>query len=270
MKSKLCCAFVLLLGLVPCAEAKPDTVPSPVQPGIISHETEVTERLPQRLTPDYSQGSVAVFSGDSLVREPDATNNQGTVASQPPAQAAPLAIDVYSLSPSAHLLALPSGGRSHNAPPATGMRPSYANNGAGEGAANQQRMSRSLPPEWQGLIREASQIFGLEEGLLMAVIRVESGFDAWAVSSAGAQGAMQIMPHTQRELGLIDPFDPRANIYAGAEYLLRQIQRFGDMELALAAYNSGPANVEKYGGIPPFTETQQYVKRVMKLWQASQ
>ena len=63
---------------------------------------------------------------------------------------------------------------------------------------------------------------------------------------------MQIMPHTQEELGLIDPFDPRANVYAGSQYLMHQLQRFGSVELALAAYNAGPGSVEQYGGIPPF------------------
>ena len=122
------------------------------------------------------------------------------------------------------------------------------------------------PEEWRRLAHEAEEIFGLDAGLVLAVIQAESSFDHTAVSPVGAQGAMQIMPHTQEELGLIDPFDPRANVYAGSQYLMHQLQRFGSVELALAAYNAGPASVEQYGGIPPFPETQEFVRRVLVYW----
>lgn len=122
------------------------------------------------------------------------------------------------------------------------------------------------PEEWRRLAREAEEIFGLDAGLVLAVIQAESSFDHTAVSPVGAQGAMQIMPHTQEELGLIDPFDPRANVYAGSQYLMHQLQRFGSVELALAAYNAGPGSVEQYGGIPPFPETQEFVRRVLVYW----
>lgn len=122
------------------------------------------------------------------------------------------------------------------------------------------------PEEWRRLAREAEEIFGLDAGLVLAVIQAESAFDHTAVSPVGAQGAMQIMPHTQEELGLIDPFDPRANVYAGSQYLMHRLQRFGSVELALAAYNAGPGSVEQYGGIPPFPETQEFVRRVLVYW----
>lgn len=122
------------------------------------------------------------------------------------------------------------------------------------------------PEEWRKLAREAEEIFGLDAELVLAVIRAESSFNHEAQSSAGAQGAMQIMPGTQEELGLIDPFDPRANVYAGSQYLMHQLQRFGSVELALAAYNAGPESVERYGGIPPFAETQEFVRRVLAYW----
>ena len=125
-----------------------------------------------------------------------------------------------------------------------------------------------VPALWRRLALEAQEIFGLDAALVLAVIRAESSFNATAVSSAGAEGAMQIMPRTQEELGLIDPFDPRANVYAGAQYLMEQLQRFGSVELALAAYNAGPASVERYGGIPPYPETQEYVRRVLAYWTA--
>ncbi|WP_302261456.1 lytic transglycosylase domain-containing protein [Desulfovibrio piger] len=124
----------------------------------------------------------------------------------------------------------------------------------------------AAPEEWRRLAREAEEIFGLDAGLVLAVIQAESSFDHTAVSPVGAQGAMQIMPHTQEELGLIDPFDPRANVYAGSQYLMHQLQRFGSVELALAAYNAGPGSVEQYGGIPPFPETQEFVRRVLVYW----
>ncbi len=127
---------------------------------------------------------------------------------------------------------------------------------------------RPAPAEWRKLAREAAEIFGLDAALVLAVIRVESAFDHAAESPAGAQGAMQVMPATQEELGLLDPFDPRANVYAGAQYLMHLIHSFGSVELALAAYNAGPASVERYGGIPPFPETREFVRRVTLYWEA--
>lgn len=119
------------------------------------------------------------------------------------------------------------------------------------------------PASWVAIIQRASRLTGLDSALITAVIRAESGFDVAAVSNKGAQGPMQIMPATQRELGLDDAFDAEANVEAGSRYLQQQLQRFGSVELALAAYNAGPGNVLRYGGIPPFTETENFVKRVL-------
>ena len=96
----------------------------------------------------------------------------------------------------------------------------------------------------------------------MAVIDVESGFNAAAVSSAGAQGLMQIMPATGKDLNLFDPFDPMENIDAGIRYLKYLLDTFPDKRLAVAAYNAGPNAVKKYGDIPPYAETQGYVQKV--------
>ena len=122
----------------------------------------------------------------------------------------------------------------------------------------------------QSYIEEAATKERLEPALLRAMIRVESNFNHKATSRVGAKGLMQLMPFTAEELGHVRALDarhPRANIFAGAKYLRKMINRFkGDLELAIAAYNAGPNAVNKYGKIPPFRETQSYVSRVMAEW----
>lgn len=104
--------------------------------------------------------------------------------------------------------------------------------------------------------------YDVDKKLVMAVIDVESGFNAAAVSPVGAQGLMQIMPETGKDLDLNDPFDPSENIDAGIRYLRYLLDTFPDRRLAVAAYNAGPNAVKKYGGIPPYAETQSYVQKV--------
>jgi len=115
-------------------------------------------------------------------------------------------------------------------------------------------------------VRASSMRNGMDHRLVQAVIQVESNFQADAVSPAGAQGIMQIMPQTQKDLGLSSPFDYRLNIEAGVRYLRMQYDRFRRLDLALAAYNAGPEAVEKYGGIPPYAETRNYVHKVLSLY----
>lgn len=116
---------------------------------------------------------------------------------------------------------------------------------------------------YQNIIDSAASKYGVDPALLKGVIRAESGFRSNAVSSAGAQGLMQLMPSTAKALGCSDPFDPEQNVDAGAKYLKQQINRFGSVELALAAYNAGAGAVMKYGGVPPYRETQNYVRKVL-------
>jgi soluble lytic murein transglycosylase len=116
------------------------------------------------------------------------------------------------------------------------------------------------------IIDHASDTFGVEPSLIKAVIKAESGFNHKAVSHKGAQGLMQLMPATAELLRVNDPFDPTENIFGGTKYLRKMLDRFGQMELAVAAYNAGPEAVASYNGIPPYQETRTFVRRVIKYY----
>lgn len=118
---------------------------------------------------------------------------------------------------------------------------------------------------YDNIIVKASEKFGVPQELIKAVITAESAGHNHAKSKVGAKGLMQLMDGTARELGVSDSFDPAQNIFGGTRYLRKMLDKFDqNRELALAAYNAGPGNVEKYGGIPPFRETESYVKKVSK------
>jgi hypothetical protein len=145
-----------------------------------------------------------------------------------------------------------------------------------DGSRQRQRLMATLP--YGHLIQEAADQYRLDSLLLAAVVQAESGFDPRAVSPRGARGLMQLMPATAAHYGAVELTDPRTNVRVGARYLRELLVRFDDdVELALAAYNAGPANVLRYGGVPPFRETRGYVKRVLsayrslhdELWQES-
>ena len=116
------------------------------------------------------------------------------------------------------------------------------------------------------IIEKYAATYNLDPWLVRGVIQVESNFRPSAVSPVGAGGLMQLMPGTASYLGCRDRFDPEQNIAAGARYLRMMLDRFGDPNLMIAAYNAGPGNVERYGGVPPFAETQRYVVKVNKAW----
>jgi soluble lytic murein transglycosylase-like protein len=125
------------------------------------------------------------------------------------------------------------------------------------------RVSAPMPAQLSSLIEDAARTHGVDPRLVAAVASRESAYDPRAVSPAGACGIMQLMPATAHFLGLSDIFDTRANVFAGTRYLRALLDTFhGDLDLALAAYNAGPGAVQKYNGIPPYRETQQYVKIV--------
>lgn len=121
---------------------------------------------------------------------------------------------------------------------------------------------------YEAIVLDAASRHRIDPRLLHALVIVESAYHANAVSPAGAGGLTQLMPRTARSLGIADRFDPAANLAGGADYLARQILRFGDIRLALAAYNAGPARVARLGRVPDIAETQAYVAAVLECYLA--
>jgi len=126
------------------------------------------------------------------------------------------------------------------------------------------KMTNTNTDSLDEIFQRAGEMYNVPVNLLKSVAKAESSFNPTVVSSAGAQGIMQLMPATAKGLGVTNSFDPEQNIMGGAKYLSQMLDKFsGNVELSLAAYNAGPGNVIKYEGIPPFKETQNYVSKVM-------
>lgn len=150
-----------------------------------------------------------------------------------------------------------------NVPDSPGYRLTYEGKGT---LIHSRGFHRRYSGEFDTDIEAAARLHQVSPELVKAVIAVESEFDQWAVSSKGARGLMQLMPATARRFGVADPFDARANIFAGTQYLAILLDQFaGDVTLALAAYNAGPNAVARYRGIPPYRETRGYVAKVQSL-----
>jgi soluble lytic murein transglycosylase-like protein len=122
------------------------------------------------------------------------------------------------------------------------------------------------PKDLDEIIKEISHEYEIDHALVKAIITAESNSDPRAVSRKGAQGLMQLMPAVSRKLKVASPFDPRENIIGGVKYIKGLLASYGDLRLALAAYNAGPGAVKKYAGIPPYRETINYVKKVIRYY----
>lgn len=125
---------------------------------------------------------------------------------------------------------------------------------------------RGKPKSIDEIVAEIAEKFDIDAGLVKAIIKAESNCNPSAVSPKGAQGLMQLMPSTAKDLNVSRPFDPRENIIGGVKYIKGLMASYGDLRLALAAYNAGPGTVQKYAGIPPYRETMNYVKKVIRYY----
>jgi hypothetical protein len=123
----------------------------------------------------------------------------------------------------------------------------------------------AIPEQFRELVTQAAAKHGVDARVVNALIQVESAYHSRAVSPKGARGLMQLMPATGRQYGALDLFDPKVNLDAGVQHLKRLLARYYDLPRALAAYNAGEAAVDRFGGIPPFRETQDYVTRILRL-----
>jgi soluble lytic murein transglycosylase-like protein len=161
----------------------------------------------------------------------------------------------------------PAGGGVAAAPaaPATGATSFAGQLQAAQAAGTGGAAPTGAPTAYDAQIQAAASKHGVDAALLKGLIRAESNFNPSAKSPAGAQGLTQLMPGTARSLGVTNPLDPAQAIDGGARYLAQQLKTFGgDVQKTLAAYNAGPGAVQRYGGVPPYAETQGYVTRVLE------
>ena len=153
-----------------------------------------------------------------------------------------------------------------NRPREAGSAGDAPRTGAAPRTAAARETSAPADSAYYETIRQAAGKYGVDPKLVSAVAEVESGFQQGAVSATGAVGVMQLMPETAESLG-VNPYDAAQNINGGAQYLKQMLDTFdGDVRKAVAAYNAGPEAVKEYGGVPPYSETQQYVSSVLDLY----
>lgn len=160
-----------------------------------------------------------------------------------------------------------------------GISKTNRNNISGEVVADYTRSNESMDPtlspdssikidpsstDLRKMARDIAKKYGVDPDLFESLVEAESNFNPKARSHVGAQGLCQLMPATARSLGVTDPYNPYQNLDGGARYIAKQLKRFKSVELALAAYNAGPGNVNKYKGVPPFKETQNYIAKIKR------
>ena len=219
---------------------------------ITARISEIQERI-------TSLSGPAQAGAQPLAPQPGQTETAGpTFAQALDAAKAPPLLSGVCLPPIHGATRLPDGPSGVVAPPASlGPLPVLP------GSADVVPLPRTASGVHDGMIEKYAALNGLSPALVRAVIKTESDGNPRCVSSAGAMGLMQLMPANVKEAGISDPFDPEQNVAAGTKQLAGLLKQYGgNLDLALAGYNAGPGNVRKYGGIPPFTETQNYVKRV--------
>jgi soluble lytic murein transglycosylase-like protein len=244
----------ILKGVPDQALQRELTQPSGLVPGyLVLAEAQRRQLLRQAAQRQQTQPSGSVY--DEVIRN--------MMSRQPPTGLPPAPAGMAPI-PNA-----PPSGAMGTTPPGNFRIPGMADGGGVDDVDDTEDKDEPAPAaasptgSYDSYIEQAARENHLDPDLLRAVISRESGGNRRAVSPKGAQGLMQLMPDTARGLGVTDPTDPQQNIMAGARYLRQQFDRFGnDRNLALAAYNAGPGNVDRFGGIPPFSETQKYVTAV--------
>jgi hypothetical protein len=238
----------------------------------------IRSNIPENSQSFLPRKRVSVSPFNDLLQAARLTDNPGTTDSR---QGATIS-DYLNLFTVASTMPTPFNGLTLHGNVFTGMAPpshqgGYSGSSRQEQTSNPKEINRELipvsvdgtaesgpAPRIHQSIRTAAKKYNLSEELIKSVIQAESSFRPDAVSPAGAQGLMQLMPATARELGVTDPFDVEQNIDGGTRYLKKMIDRFnGDIKLALAAYNAGPGTVERYNGNVPYPETQKYIQRVL-------